>query len=224
MRVLLVEDDDRVVDALTPALERAHLQVRRAATAAEALEMYDAVDLVLLDMGLPDQDGLALCRQIRGDSDIPIIAVTARREEAALVSALRAGVDDYVTKPYSTAVLMARIEAVMRRFGQQPLELVDRFADVRLDHGAHQAFLGDEPLVLTPKEFELLSMLVQAQGNAVTREALMEGIWGTSWIGASRTLDVHVSSLRAKLDRPGVIETVRGVGYRVAAPVGAGRD
>jgi DNA-binding response OmpR family regulator len=215
MRVLLVEDDDRVVAALVPALQRHHLQVSRAATAAEAGPLVGQVDLVLLDMGLPDQDGLALCRDIRAAHDVPIIAVTARREEASLVAALRAGVDDYVVKPYSQAVLLARIEAVMRRVGRAPVSLVDAWHDLRLDHDAREAWLDDEPVALSRKEFELLSMLVQAEGGAVTREALMQGIWDTSWVGASRTLDVHVSSLRAKLERPGLVETVRGVGYRM---------
>ncbi|QNN52297.1 response regulator transcription factor [Nocardioides mesophilus] len=216
MRVLLVEDDDRVVAALVPALQRAHLKVRRVATAAEAVLVHAESDLVLLDMGLPDQDGLALCRQIREVSQVPIIAVTARREEASLVSALRAGVDDYVVKPYSLAVLMARIDAVMRRFGQSPVAPVSELGDLRLDHACFEAFLGEQALCLARKEFELLSMLVQARGEAVTRESLMEGIWDTSWVGASRTLDVHVSSLRSKLGRPGLIQTVRGVGYRIA--------
>ena len=210
MRVLLVEDDDRVVDALVP-----HRQVRRVATAAEAMTAHTEADLVLLDMGLPDQDGLALCRQIRETSEVPIIAVTARREETSLVSALRAGVDDYVVKPYSLAVLMARIEAVMRRMGKAPVAPVAELGDLSLDHGAKQASLSGRDLGLTHKEFDLLSMLVQARGECVSREALMEGIWDTSWVGASRTLDVHVSSLRAKLDRPGLVRTVRGIGYRV---------
>lgn len=215
MRVLLVEDDDRVVAALVPALQRHHLQVSRAATAAAAVPLVAEVDLVLLDMGLPDQDGLALCREIRSRHDVPIIAVTARREEASLVAALRAGVDDYVVKPYSQAVLLARIEAVMRRVARAPVSLVEEWGGLRLDHDAREAWLDDAPLSLSRKEFELLSMLVQAEGGAVTREGLMEGIWDTSWVGASRTLDVHVSSLRAKLGRPGLVETVRGVGYRV---------
>lgn len=223
MRVLLVEDDDRVVSALLPALQRAHLHVRRVATAAEAAELYDEVDLVLLDMGLPDQDGLALCRQMRESSQVPIIAVTARREEAAVVSALRAGVDDYVTKPYRLAELMARIDAVMRRVGKKPVEPVAELGILRLDHGAREAFVSGEPVPLTRKEFDLLSMLVQGKGDAVTREALMQGIWDTSWVGASRTLDVHVSSLRSKLGRADLIETVRGVGYRVRVPDTAGR-
>jgi DNA-binding response OmpR family regulator len=216
MRVLLVEDDDRVVAALTPALQRAHLHVRRVGTAAEALEQVRGVDLVLLDMGLPDQDGLALCRQVRELSDVPIIAVTARRDEAAVVSALRAGVDDYVTKPYRHAELLARIDAVMRRFGQQSAELVEAVGDLRLDHGTRRAFVAGAEVALTRKEFDLLSMLVQAGGDTVTREALMEAIWDTAWVGASRTLDVHVSALRSKLGRPELVETVRGVGYRFA--------
>lgn len=218
MRVLLVEDDDRVVDALVPALQRMHLHVRRAGTAAEALQHVDGVDLVLLDMGLPDQDGLALCRQVRRRLDVPIIAVTARRDEAAVVSALRAGVDDYVTKPYRLAELLARIDAVMRRAGQQPAELVEQLGEVHLDHGSRRVTVSGEEVSLTRKEFELLSMLVQAAGDVVTREMLMEAIWDTAWVGSSRTLDVHVSALRSKLGRPGLVATVRGVGYRIAVP------
>lgn len=215
MRVLLVEDDDRVVAALTPALRRANLGVSRAATAVEAISRFEDADLVLLDMGLPDQDGLALCRQIRHLTEVPIIAVTARRDETSVVSALRAGVDDYVTKPYRLAELMARIDAVMRRAGHTVEPPIDRAGDVRLDHGSRRVWAGDVEVTLTRKEFDLLSALVQAGGDAVTRESLMESIWETSWIGASRTLDVHVSALRTKLDRPGLVETVRGIGYRI---------
>lgn len=216
MRILLVEDDDRLVAALTPALLRANLQVRRVSTAAEALAEHCDADLILLDMGLPDQDGLAVCRQIRAESEIPIIAVTARREKSAVVSALREGVDDYVTKPFSLAELTARIDAVMRRFGQQVAETVTDVGDLCLDLGSRQAHLAGEPLALTRKEFDLLAMLVQGNGDLVTREILMESIWDTSWVGASRTLDVHVATLRSKLGRPALIETVRGVGYRIA--------
>lgn len=215
MRVLLVEDDDRVVAALTPALRRAHLTVIRAGTAAEAVEAAPGADLVLLDMGLPDQDGLTVCRRIRERDGVPIIAVTARRDEASVVSALRAGVDDYVTKPYRLAELMARIDAVMRRSGHGVPESIDHVADVRLDLGARRVWAGETEVALTRKEFDLLSTLVDAGGDAVSRESLMESIWDTSWVGASRTLDVHVSALRTKLGRPQLIETVRGIGYRI---------
>lgn len=216
MRILLIEDDDRVVAALTPALNRANLYVQRAATAAEALKALDGIDLILLDMGLPDQDGLALCRQIRTMSDVPIIAVTARREESMVVAALRSGVDDYVTKPYRLAELVARIDAVMRRFGKHPVTNVDEFGRIRIDSGSQQAYLDDEPVLLARKEFALLHMLVRSNGDLVTREAIMETIWATSWVGASRTIDVHVANLRAKLGDPRLIETVRGAGYRLA--------
>lgn len=215
MRVLLVEDDDRVVAALTPALRRAHLTVTRAGTAAEAIDAAPGADLVLLDMGLPDQDGLTVCRRIRERDGVPIIAVTARRDEASVVSALRAGVDDYVTKPYRLAELMARIDAVMRRSGHGVPESIDHVADVRLDLGARRVWAGETEVALTRKEFDLLSTLVDADGDAVSRESLMESIWDTSWVGASRTLDVHVSALRTKLGRPQLIETVRGIGYRI---------
>lgn len=215
MRVLLVEDDDRVVAALTPALRRAHLTVTRAGTAAEAIASAPGADLVLLDMGLPDQDGLTVCRRIREHDGVPIIAVTASRDEASVVSALRAGVDDYVTKPYRLAELMARIDAVMRRSGHGVPESIDHVADVRLDLGARRVWAGETEVALTRKEFDLLSTLVDAGGDAVSRESLMESIWDTSWVGASRTLDVHVSALRTKLGRPQLIETVRGIGYRI---------
>lgn len=224
MRILLVEDDDRVVDALTLALQRSNPQVRRARTAAEALTQYRDADLVLLDMGLPDKDGVAVCRQIRSESDVPIIAVTARREESAVVSALRAGVDDYVTKPYRLAELMARIDAVMRRSGKKSIEPTTRVGDLSIDPGARQAYVAGHPVTLARKEFDLLSVLMQGGGDLVTREALMEAIWDTSWAGASRTLDVHVATLRSKLGRSGLIETVRGVGYRIADGTAGTRD
>lgn len=216
MRILLIEDDDRVVAALTPALRRASLYVERAATAAESLTMLDGADLILLDMGLPDQDGLALCRQIRVASEVPIIAVTARREESMVVAALRSGVDDYVTKPYRLAELMARIEAVMRRFGKHPVSSADEFGRIRIDVGSQQAYVDETPIVLARKEFALLHLLVRSNGDLVSREAIMEAIWATSWVGASRTVDVHVANLRAKLGDPTLIETVRGSGYRLA--------
>ena len=220
MRILLIEDDDRVVAALTPALNRANLHVERAATAAEALIRLDDPDLILLDMGLPDQDGLALCRQIRSASDVPIIAVTARREESMVVAALRSGVDDYVTKPYRLAELMARIDAVMRRFGKHPVSNVDEFGQISIDSGSQQAYVDGEPISLARKEFALLHMLVRSNGDVVSREAIMEEIWATSWVGASRTVDVHVANLRSKLGQPTLIETVRGAGYRLAQPSG----
>jgi DNA-binding response OmpR family regulator len=217
MKVLLVEDDDRIADALIPALLKRNLQVDRASDAASGMAKFAEADLVLLDMGLPDRDGLSLCRAIREVSTVPIVAVTARREESSIVAALGAGVDDYVTKPYSLAVLMARIDAVMRRVGHHANEPVHAVFGFELDAEARQVTAEGEPVLLTRKEFDLLEMLVRANGGLVTREALMQQVWDTAWVGASRTLDVHVATLRAKLGDVAAIETVRGFGYRLPA-------
>lgn len=217
MKVLLVEDDDRIADALIPALQKRNLQVDRAPDAASGMARFAEADLVLLDMGLPDRDGLSLCRAIREVSTVPIIAVTARRDESSIVAALGAGVDDYVTKPYSLAVLMARVDAVMRRAGHHANEPVPAAFGFELDAEARQVTAEGERVVLTRKEFDLLEMLVRANGGLVTREALMQQVWDTAWVGASRTLDVHVATLRAKLGDAASIETVRGFGYRLLA-------
>ncbi|KAA1424610.1 response regulator transcription factor [Mumia zhuanghuii] len=216
MRVLLVEDDDAVASALAAALQRVGLAVDRAGDAEEGWQKHGDAALVLLDMGLPDSDGLALCRRIRAaQSEVPIIAVTARRAEASVVAALQSGVDDYVTKPYSTEVLLARIDAVMRRVGRGLMIGDVVVGDLALQPEDQRAALGDTELDLTPKEFELLLVLAQNAGHVVDRTALMEQIWNTTWVGGSRTLDVHVATLRAKLGRPDLIETVRGKGYRM---------
>ncbi|MDF9715530.1 response regulator transcription factor [Nocardioides sp. ChNu-153] len=231
MRALLVEDDTGLAAALVQALRAQGWRVLHAATGRSALEHLDAalgggpddaVDLVLLDMGLPDHDGLWVCQQVRARSGVPIVAVTARRSEAAVVGALRAGVDDYVTKPYSLAVLLARMEAVLRRSrgraGEEPV------ADLGFAHdrAARAVRLPDGTRVaLTAKESELLGALARTPGDPVTRAALMEEVWDTTWVGASRTLDVHVAALRAKLGPAVPIETVRGIGYRLAPRDGA---
>ncbi len=218
MRVLLVEDDDAVAGALGAALQRVGLAVDRAADAEEGWRKHTQASLVLLDMGLPDSDGLALARRIRSASEVPIIAVTARRAEASVVAALQAGVDDYVTKPYSTQVLLARIDAVMRRSGRGVAVGEVRVGALALEPQEQRATYGGELLDLTRKEFALLLVLAQNAGHVVTRAELMERIWQTTWVGGSRTLDVHVASLRAKLGDGDLVETIRGTGYRLRAP------
>ncbi len=218
MRVLLVEDDDAVAGALGAALQRVGLAVDRAADAEEGWRKHAQASLVLLDMGLPDSDGLALARRIRSASEVPIIAVTARRAEASVVAALQAGVDDYVTKPYSTQVLLARIDAVMRRSGRGVAVGEVRVGALALEPQEQRATYGGELLDLTRKEFALLLVLAQNAGHVVTRAELMERIWQTTWVGGSRTLDVHVASLRAKLGDGDLVETIRGTGYRLRAP------
>lgn len=233
MRALVVEDDAGLAEALVQALRGQGWQVRHAATGRAALDELDAattgptgeaIDLVLLDMGLPDHDGLWVCQQVRARSGVPIVAVTARRSEASVVGALRAGVDDYVTKPYSLAVLLARVDAVLRRSQGRTAE--EPAADLGFvhDRAAREVRLSAAPgrppatVALTAKESELLGALARTPGEPVTRAALMEEVWDTTWVGASRTLDVHVAALRSKLGDAVRIDTVRGVGYRLSSP------
>jgi DNA-binding response OmpR family regulator len=217
MRVLLVEDDLRVAAALETALRRRGYEVVRAGTAAEALAAPPA-DLVLLDLCLPDRDGIEVCRQLRRRGDTAIIAVTARGEERDRVAGLRSGADDYVVKPFGMAELQARIDAVMRRSarsaGRAPRVVV---GTLTVDLDAHRVDVGGREVSLTRKEFDLLVALVRRPGATVTREHLLTEVWHTTWHGSPHTVEVHVAALRAKLGDPGLVQTVRGVGYRLRA-------
>ncbi|WP_213455173.1 response regulator transcription factor [Rhizomonospora bruguierae] len=215
MRVLLIEDNLRVASALSTALRRRGHSVTQATTAAEAIEA-GPVDLVLLDLNLPDRDGLDVCRQIRRhDKHVAIIAVTARGEERDRVAGLRAGADDYVVKPFSMAELQARIEAVMRRAARAPRnEETLAAGPLRIEVNARRVWLADREVSLTRKEFDLLMALARQTGAVVPRDRLLLDIWQTTW-AAGHTLEVHVASLRAKLNDPGLVQTVRGVGYRL---------
>jgi len=219
VRILVVEDDRAVAAALRDVLVARSYGVVRAYTAAQALTILGRTrpDLVLLDMGLPDLDGLQLCRRIRAVSDVAIIAVTARSEEAARITGLRAGADDYVVKPFSTPELVARIEAVLRRTRALATDDVVTADGVVLDLRNHRATVDGRPVELARKEFELLAALARRGGEVAARAELLEEVWQITWAGSSRTLDVHVAAIRGKLGRPGVIETVRGVGYRLGA-------
>ena len=215
MKVLLVEDDRRVAAALRTALGRRGYQVTVATTAAEALAAAPA-DLVLLDLGLPDRDGIEVCRELRRRGDMAIIAVTARTEERDRVVGLRCGADDYVVKPFGMAELQARIDAVMRRSARSAQRVpVVRAGRLTIDLDARRVSLDDREVALTRKEFELLAALARRPGSAVTREQLLADVWNTTWLGSPHTVEVHVASLRAKLGDPGVVQTVRGVGYRL---------
>lgn len=219
-RVLLVEDDHELGAALLPVLAAAGYEVRWARTRARAEELLAlaAADLILLDLGLPDGDGISLCSALRtGAEDVVIVVVTARVDEAAAVLALDAGADDYVQKPFRSSELLARLRAhLRRRESVAPGEL--RSGALRVDLSARRAWLGEADLVLRPKEYELLVALVSEAGTAVRREQLMDDVWDENWSGPTKTLDVHVASLRRKLadagDRWERIATVRGFGYR----------
>ncbi|MEV0681553.1 response regulator transcription factor [Actinosynnema sp. NPDC050436] len=222
MRVLLVEDDDRVAEALVPALTRRGFTVDRQATGRGTLDRLSGVDVVLLDLGLPDVDGVTLCRSIRAASDVAIIVVSARGEIDDRILGLHAGADDYLVKPYDVGELVARVHAVRRRRGD-PVGVgvagteVFEAADVRVDLARHEVTVAGEPVALSRKEFQVLALVMAAGGAVCTRERILAEVWGRTWAGANRTLDVHVATLRTKLGRPALLETVRGVGYRLSS-------
>ncbi|MFD6136143.1 response regulator transcription factor [Isoptericola sp. NPDC060257] len=241
MQLLVVEDDDHVAGALVSVLGRHGYEVVRARDGASALrELSPRTDMVLLDLSLPDIDGFEVCRRIRRVSDTPIIMVTARTRLDARIRGLELGADDYVTKPYDVREVLARIDAVMRRGRGREWDgaradaadarvrvrgLVVDLArrEVRRTAGAVGDRVGDAVgtvVELTRKEYDLLALLVRQRGSVLTRERILRDVWGSSWKGLGRTLEVHVASLRRKLGEPDVVETVRGVGYRVAAPDG----
>jgi len=205
----------RVAAALETALRRRGHDVARATTAAEALAAAPA-DLVLLDLGLPDRDGLEVCRELRSRGDVAIIAVTARGEERDRVVGLRRGADDYVVKPFGMAELQARIDAVMRRTARSAQrQPVVQVGPITVDLDARKVEVEDREVALTRKEFDLLAALARRPGAVVTREQLLADVWQTTWLGSPHTVEVHVASLRAKLGTPTMVQTVRGVGYRL---------
>jgi DNA-binding response OmpR family regulator len=221
--VLVVEDEAAIAEPLLESLEREGFAPLLAASAGEAREQLGAQppDAVLLDVMLPDGDGRDLCREIRRGSDVPIILVTARGDEVDRVVGLELGADDYVVKPFSASELAARIRAVLRRARGAPRELI-AVGDVELDGGSRSVRLRGEPLELSPREFDLLELLMRNAGRVVRREAIMDEVWDPNWFGSTKTLDVHVSWLRRKIEpdpaAPVYLSTVRGVGFRFAAP------
>jgi two-component system, OmpR family, response regulator RegX3 len=227
--VLLVEDEDSFVEALTVGLKREGFRVMIAQDGAEALEMFDAVkpDLVLLDVMLPKISGVDVCRELRRRSSVPIIMVTAKGSEIDTVVGLEVGADDYVTKPYRLRELVARIRAVLRRrvvdgSARSASGDVLEVGDVRLDPERHEVEVRGEPVKLPLKEFELLEILLTNAGRVLPRETLIDRVWGTDYVGDTKTLDVHVKRLRAKVEPdpavPTRIVTIRGLGYKYDTP------
>lgn len=225
--ILLIEDEEAISEPVAAALAREGFSPLVAATAADGMELFRtrAPDLVLLDVMLPDGDGRDLLREIRATSRTPVVMLTARGEEMDRVLGLELGADDYVTKPFSAAELVARLRAVLRRAGEAPApaaEAVLEVGDVRMDLERHTATRAGEPLDLTVKEFELLRVLLERSGKLVRREELVHEVWDPGWFGSTKTLDVHVSALRRKLGddpaEPRYLHTVRGVGFRFAGP------
>ena len=215
VRLLLVEDDPTISDPLLEGLRREGFEVDLAATGAAALAAAP-VDLVLLDLGLPDLEGRVVCQELRAASNVPIIVVTARSDEIDRVVLLELGADDYVVKPFGFRELVARIRAVLRRVGQPDSPSSDAESVVVgplvIDRRRHAVSFDGEPVALTPKEYDLLLCLALDAGAVKTREQLMREVWDEHWWGSTKTLDVHIASLRRKLAAD-VIETVRSVGY-----------
>jgi two-component system, OmpR family, response regulator RegX3 len=225
-KLLVVEDERSISEPLQQALEREGFDVRLAESAAAALDSFRAQspDLVVLDVMLPDGDGREVLREIRQLSRTPVVMLTARGEEMDRVLGLELGADDYVTKSFSAAELVARIRAVLRRSGETtaPKTAVLEVGEISLNLDTRTVTRSGEPVELTVKEFELLRLLLETAGKVVKRERLISDVWDTNWFGSTKTLDVHVSSLRRKLsDHPGsprYIHTVRGIGFRFASP------
>ncbi len=225
-KILLVEDEASIVKPLADALGREGFDAHVAGTAADAIELGRQLepDLVLLDLMLPDGSGFDVCRELRRTSDVPIVMLTARGDEADRVVGLELGADDYVVKPFSAREVIARIRAVLRRAGPAPatVEGPIEIGDLRLDPERRSVEHAGEPVELARKEFELLHRLMREAGRVITREQLIEDVWDMNWFGSTKTLDVHVSNLRRKLEEdpaaPRYIHTVRGVGFRFSAP------
>ncbi len=228
--ILVVEDEDSFVEALTVGLKREGFRVQVARDGAEALDMFDAVkpDLVLLDVMLPKVSGIDVCRELRRRSSVPIIMVTAKGGEIDTVVGLEVGADDYVTKPYRLRELVARMRAVLRRRGAESVAAATlsgeaiSVGDVALDPERHEVVIRGEGVQLPLKEFELLELLLANAGRVLTRETLIDRVWGTDYVGDTKTLDVHVKRLRAKVEpdpsSPARIVTIRGLGYKYEVP------
>jgi DNA-binding response OmpR family regulator len=218
--ILVVDDEPNISDLVELYLRRDGYRVVKADDGETAL---DAVGrhrprLIVLDVGLPDIDGLEVCRQVRQTSQIPVIFLTARDTEIDRVLGLELGADDYVTKPFSPAELVARVKAVLRRAeGGGPAAEIVQIGAVTIDMGRREVRVHDEPIAFTTKEFDLLKFLAERPGLALSRQQILDGVWGFDWFGDVRTVDVHIAQVRKKVDGAVQINTVRGVGYRLDA-------
>jgi two-component system, OmpR family, response regulator RegX3 len=223
VKILLVEDEESFIDALTVGLEREGFAVTTATDGQQGLALFKEgdFDVVLLDLMLPKKSGLDVCRDIRLTSNVPIIIVSAKSEEVDMVLMLEIGADDYVTKPYRLRELVARIRAVLRRRQDHSVSEGDDvilLGNIRLDIDARRCFVDDAEIKLRKKEFALLRLLLENPGRVLTREVLIDRVWGSDYVGDTKTLDVHIKRLRTLIEaepkNPSHISTVRGVGYR----------
>jgi two-component system, OmpR family, alkaline phosphatase synthesis response regulator PhoP len=220
-RVLLVEDEESLASLVQAYLVQEGFTVAAVTTGEAALEEMERepARIVVLDLNLPDLDGLEVCRRLRTRSSVPIVMLTARDEEADRLAGLGAGADDYIGKPFSPKELVARMKAVLRR--SEPAngdETTVSLGDVAVDLAGREVTVARDPVELRPKEFDLLVYLIQNRGAVISRDTLLERVWGYDYAGGTRTVDVHVAQLRRKLARPDLIRTVRGAGYKAIQP------
>ena len=217
--ILLVEDEPSIASLVRAYLERDSYRVIWAANGADALAALERhqIRMVILDIGLPDIDGFEVCRRIRKRSQLPILMLTARDEEPDRVVGLELGADDYISKPFSPRELVARMKAVMRRVEPRTTEDTVVLGDVVLDRASREVTVGGEPVELRGKEFDLLAYLMENRGLVVSRDQLLDRVWGLEFAAGTRTVDVHVAQVRAKLGRPDLIRTIRGSGYKAVA-------
>jgi DNA-binding response OmpR family regulator len=217
--VLLVEDEPSVGELVRGYLARDGWIVIWVRSGEEALAELDrhSIRIVILDIGLPGIDGFAVCREMRVRSRVPILMLTARDEEADRVVGLEVGADDYLTKPFSPRELVARMKAILRRSEPQPDRDLIELGDVMLNRETHDVTISGRPVELTAKEFDLLAFFLSNPGAVLSRDVLLDRVWGVSYPGGTRTVDVHVAQLRRKLGRPGLIRTLRGSGYKAVA-------
>ena len=217
--ILVVDDESSIIELARLYLEREGYHVEGVYSGREALDKQSGAsfDLIVLDLMLPDIDGFEICRQIRAKSDIPILMLTARKEDVDKIVGLELGADDYLTKPFNPREFVARVKAVLRRYqgGTSHAEIIE-MGDVRIDLSRHEVMANGHPVPLRTKEFALLATLVRNPGIVFSREKLLESVWGYDFYGETRTVDVHVNHLREKLEGSGVkIETIRGIGYKM---------
>jgi two-component system, OmpR family, response regulator RegX3 len=218
VRVLIIEDDAAIASALLVGLAREGFAPVRAATAADALNALP-VDFILLDLGLPDRDGVELFESLRDVSPAPIIMVTARGEEEDRINGLNLGADDYVVKPFGLRELVARMNAVIRRTSaREPDDQVQQIGPLTIDRRTRSVSVNGDEVPCTPKEYAIVEFLARDPGAVITRQELLDAVWGSNWYGSTKMIDVHVASLRKKLGDPALIETHRGIGFRLVRP------
>ena len=218
--ILVCDDDKQIVEAIDIYLTGEGFQVIKAYDGYEALELLEnnSVDLMIVDVMMPGLDGIRTTLKVRETSSIPIIILSAKSEDADKILGLNIGADDYITKPFGMLELISRIKAVLRRTSDNPSDYELHAGDITVNPGKHRVMVNGENVILTYKEFEMLCMLIESKGLVLSRNKLLESIWGYDFDGETRTIDVHIRSLRSKLGESGnIIETVRGVGYKIGA-------